>query len=156
MTSRITERPISFNAQMARAILDGGKSQTRRIALAASECPFAASGDHLRVREPWALKDGQIVCAADFTDRSGYQWRASYLMQRDGSRISLEIVSVGAEHLRKISPDHAIAEGCPENAISDPISWFSDLWEKICSDPQEKFAANPLVWAIKFRVLTPR
>src|SRR5207244_2086051 len=44
-TSAVTERPISFNAQMVRAILDGRKTQTRRIATAAEACPFGAIGD---------------------------------------------------------------------------------------------------------------
>ena len=36
------------------------------------------------------------------------------------------------------------------------VTWFAGLWDSICSEPQEKFAANPLVWVIRFRVLTPQ
>lgn len=64
------ERPILFSAPMIRAILDGRKTQTRRVvkpqpsrigALGpiANErtvrCPFGQLGDRLWVREAWAL-----------------------------------------------------------------------------------------------------
>lgn len=69
------ERPILFSGPMVRAILDGRKTQTRRIVRLpawfrdeystfgsseiASEvaCPYGAPGDRLWVREAWALED---------------------------------------------------------------------------------------------------
>ncbi|ELY4660411.1 hypothetical protein SNO30_003083 [Cronobacter sakazakii] len=76
----MTERPIIFNAEMVRAILDGRKAQTRRIIkldhergmknpvvrgkdgaasyagcpLASMLCPFGQPSDRLWVRETWA------------------------------------------------------------------------------------------------------
>lgn len=73
------ERPILFSAPMVRAILDGRKTQTRRIvknpewtgcltgdcphdrqadcdAALAALCPYGAPGDRLWVREAWAVK----------------------------------------------------------------------------------------------------
>lgn len=76
------ERPILFSAPMVRAILDGRKSQTRRVAKGAERfdaiepsvryagefqpwrdgqpepsilCPYGAPGDRLWVRETWGL-----------------------------------------------------------------------------------------------------
>lgn len=75
------ERPIIFNADMVRAVLDGRKTQTRRIIkldhergmqnpvvrgkdgavsyvgcrLASTLCPFGAVGDRLWVRETWSV-----------------------------------------------------------------------------------------------------
>lgn len=75
----MTERGMIFNAEMVRAILDGRKTQTRRIAklshersmknpvvrgkngeasyvgcrLAAMLCPFGQPGDRIWVREAW-------------------------------------------------------------------------------------------------------
>jgi hypothetical protein len=49
-------RPITFNAEMIRAILDGRKTQTRRImkpGIAGDACPFGQPGDRLWVRETW-------------------------------------------------------------------------------------------------------
>lgn len=63
------ERPILFSAPMVRAILDGRKTQTRRVvkmgrwrladgveefAPPLTDCPYGAPGDRLWVRETWA------------------------------------------------------------------------------------------------------
>lgn len=70
----MTEKPIIFNDAMVRAILDGRKTQTRRVAKlndagrvsrggkqwhvddpdAARACPYGEPGDLLWVRETWA------------------------------------------------------------------------------------------------------
>ena len=59
------ERPILFSGEMVRAILDGRKTQTRRVVnpqslldnktrvTACYECPYGAPGGHLWVRETW-------------------------------------------------------------------------------------------------------
>lgn len=87
------ERPILFNTPMVRAILDGTKTQTRRVFKAKNgglwprqndlpgmrqilrECPYGQPGDRLWVRETWAYhvqaigsatdEDGPWVYAAD-------------------------------------------------------------------------------------------
>lgn len=101
------ERPILFSGEMVRAILDGRKTQTRRLIrlppgyehgevygyegshngrhfLAcdpgpsrAIPCPYGAPGDRLWVRETW--RDGQYAIGRewDFDDRVGY--RASFV-----------------------------------------------------------------------------
>lgn len=67
------ERPIPFNAEMVRAVLDGRKTQTRRVVKSQPEnntdcpyhvgvgaerkariCPYGKPGDRLWVRETWA------------------------------------------------------------------------------------------------------
>ena len=70
------ERPILFRAPMVQAILDGKKTQTRRIVKArdlewmdvhqglrepdnAERCPYGQPGDRLWVRETFARIDGQ-------------------------------------------------------------------------------------------------
>lgn len=70
------ERPILFSAEMVRAILDGSKTQTRRVVPrpvvsdgvlegwrdrhgnlnAALRCPYGVTGDRLWVRETWAVE----------------------------------------------------------------------------------------------------
>jgi hypothetical protein len=87
------ERPILFSAPMVRALLDGSKTQTRRIYknrkhpdtgcdMAASElvrepqhvmdriCPYGQAGDRLWVKETWSevgtMDPGLIVYRADY------------------------------------------------------------------------------------------
>lgn len=60
------ERPIIFSGPMVRAILEGRKTQTRRVmktppdtfedaASVLSACPFGKAGDRLWVRETWSV-----------------------------------------------------------------------------------------------------
>lgn len=65
MVAAMKERPILFSSEMVRAILDGRKTQTRRVVnpqslldnktrvTACYECPYGAPGGHLWVRETW-------------------------------------------------------------------------------------------------------
>ncbi|HCT3928055.1 TPA: hypothetical protein OTT35_001198 [Citrobacter koseri] len=93
--TKITERGMIFNAEMVRAILDGRKTQTRRImenqpagdgpdtpALIRNvdggfqwyghygessifNCPFGAVGDRLWVRETFRLFDSSVECSCE-------------------------------------------------------------------------------------------
>ena len=51
------ERPIIFNAPMVKAILEGRKTQTRRIVTVKNKnsCPYGQPGDRLWVRETWGV-----------------------------------------------------------------------------------------------------
>lgn len=82
MSAQIKERPILFNGAMVRALLDGSKTQTRRVVKPAPEmvtdrkiepwegdpaallnlleqsgrrCPYGQPGDRLWVRETWGV-----------------------------------------------------------------------------------------------------
>lgn len=85
--SQVNERGILFSGEMVRAILDGRKTQTRRVAkLTASGrirepgsqrnwhtddpqcvngCPYGMPGDRLWVRETWASDGAQVWYKAD-------------------------------------------------------------------------------------------
>lgn len=92
------ERPILFNGDMVRAILDGRKKQTRRPVSPQSailtdemarnlgvrpphienfpviKCPFGQVGDRLWVRETWAeWQPGSPVFKADGSDITGHK-----------------------------------------------------------------------------------
>lgn len=83
------ERGIIFNGEMVRALLDGRKTQTRRILkvqpdedglakvtngpwMDTSEreyrCPFGVIGDRIWVRETWALLGNEDGCCVDWND----------------------------------------------------------------------------------------
>lgn len=129
---------------MVRAILDGTKTQTRRIvkpqdidvsdgvpfllpyASGVPEpvqvvCPQGRPGDRLWVRETfadvgWPPTGPQYVYRADpdSGDNDVQKWKPSIFMPRWASRIALEVVSVRVERLQKISEDDARAEGVGE------------------------------------------
>lgn len=131
------ERPILFSAPMVRALLDGRKTQTRRIVkprrdrdvgceLAPHEIAgevnqgvyrnaYCEPGDRLWVRETWydasSALHSCVLYRADGDDIYGGKWRPSIRMPRWVSRITLEVTGVRVEKLQDISGDDSIAEG---------------------------------------------
>ena len=146
------ERPILFSGPMVRAILEGRKTQTRRIIPDQSiislredgtpgkvqpRCPYGKPGDKLWVRETFRMFDSSIECAcyddcrcASFHGKPIYKadgnleskWKPSIYMPRWASRIDLEITNIRAERLHDISEEDAKAEGIEE---SEPGMWKS-------------------------------
>lgn len=124
----MTDRPIIFSAPMVRALLDGRKTQTRR--LAASPLRHCQPGDRLYVREAFTLvpssayrmSEGveQVLnptdpdVAAIFTvgwERSIPKWRPSIHMPRWASRLTLIVEAVRFQRLSAITDADALAEG---------------------------------------------
>jgi hypothetical protein len=194
------KRPILFSAPMVRALLDGSKTQTRRVvtptpvidvryaggayiptgkhgdlAIDAPHIslasPYGQPGDRLWVRETWCHQ---------WDDFTGYQedkffyrastpdvqhvdgaekspWKPSIHMPRAASRITLEITGVRVERLQDISEADAVAEGV-KNSLHLPGGRFArenyeHLWWTINGDGS--WEANPWVWVIEFRKVTP-
>ncbi|ERX41067.1 TPA: hypothetical protein NKN97_003005 [Pseudomonas aeruginosa] len=88
------------------------------------------------------------------------RWRPSIHMPRWASRILLEVTAVRVERLQDISEEQARAEGYPaerecETGGSglDAWLWFRSLWGEI--NGPEAFTANPWVWVIEFKRVTP-
>lgn len=146
-TTATKERPILFSGPMVRAILDGRKTQTRRVCkvqwaepmpperaalLVAHQCPYAP-GQRLWVRETWAHIGGTDVSGwlcyrADINKRQDTltrvrTWRPSIHMPRWVSRITLEVTGVRLERVQDISEADVAAEGCDNN----PQEWNEDM-----------------------------
>lgn len=101
----------------------------------------------------------------------GWHKRPAIFMPRAASRILLEIVSVRVERLNDCSEADAIAEGVHKFTDSfmrglpgwegypgafarpDAYTAYYDLWEKI--NGAGSWDANPWVWAIEFKRVTP-
>lgn len=133
------DRPILFSTSMVRAILDGSKTQTRRIvkpqpsSLDNLKCPYGQGGDRLWVRETWRpalTSNGHEYYAykADMSYQCGldmpsgiFSWKPSIHMPREASRISLKVVGVRLENLQNISEEDSLAEGI--KPISDNRGW---------------------------------
>lgn len=107
-------KPILFNTEMVRALLDGRKTATRRI-IKLPPCGFFENepprvippyqpGEILYVRETWAEWTGGYVYRADdvspyphaFVDR----WRPSIHMPKEAARIFLRVTNIWAERLQ--------------------------------------------------------
>ena len=148
-------------------------------------CPYGQPGDRLWVREsgwerPWRtakmMREGadtwpRYAYAADGWDDQdradfkawGFKSLPSIHMPRWASRILLEIVSVRVERLQDISEGDAVAEGCETvcmtptgedngSAIYGPDG-YAALWDRI--NGAGAWEANPWVWVIEFKRVTP-
>ena len=132
-------KPILFNTEMVRAILDGRKSCTRRVvkpqptARYGVQCikPPYQPGDILYVRETVWQKIGHCLDMDGETKPSwynefryatsdekpevgwNYSWvkRSSIHMPKEAARIWLKVTNVRVERLQKITEDGCIAEG---------------------------------------------
>ena len=126
----MTIRPIIFSGPMVRALLDGRKSQTRRI----TPCPLSKVevGDMLYVREAFAYCGRNAYPARDcmkhprggdsVIHRAGWDrsppasgWRPSIHMPRWSSRLTLRVNRVFFDPVQRISAADAIAEGIAQN-----------------------------------------
>ena len=144
------DRPILFSGPMVRAILDGRKTQTRRVikpqpvwvhvrepilqyrrkvGLAYVLCPYGQPGDRLWCRETWAPSVAGVTAPpfhylADFKPAEFAEmvrWKPSIYMPRWASRITIEITAVRVERVCQITEQDALAEGvCPSLEYCDP------------------------------------
>jgi hypothetical protein len=168
-------RPILFSAAMVRAILEGRKTQTRRVIVPQPRtgsgsdlpaCRYGSAGDALRVRERWGYRrqfeqprardGGAIVYAADphSIRLTGRAWRPSRYMPRLASRINLHITALRIERLRDITPADARAEGFDQACdFADPVQWFANIWDQINANGGYSWLENPWVWVVSFRVV---
>ncbi|HBP5766344.1 hypothetical protein CJU20_09960 [Pseudomonas aeruginosa] len=116
-------------------------------------CAYRASGDDNEYVDP----DGYFHC----------KWKPSIHMPRWASRILLEITAVRVERLQDISEEQALAEGVrgepcdhTRQACADIGCWgdtakgaFGFLWESL--NGEGSWAANPWVWVVEFKRVTP-
>lgn len=161
----MAEKPILFNMEMVKAILEGRKTQTRRIIKPvamgmtyeddspARKPPYKA-GDVLWVRETWkqethdwagggyALTDGYLYRADEPQDTTGMmvedRWHPSIHMPRRAARLFLRVKDVRHERLQNITPEDAAAEGIQyetDNSGQMRRWLFRRLWDDTIKKP---------------------
>jgi hypothetical protein len=139
------EHPILFSGEMVRAILDGKKTQTRRVIKNINDCPYGKPGDCLWVREglqrakkldflgddKWTtqyIATGTAVPYAPgakegWCGTALWQWKnksiSPILMPHWASRITLEITNIQVEKLQDITNKDAMEEGI--------LSWYYEI-----------------------------
>ena len=119
------QKPIVFNTEMVRAILDGRKKQTRIVAKHTGsgvrrpliiEKPKHKVGDVLYVRETWSRgyvgsEWGFVYKASDEKPYYTEKWEPSLIMPKEAARIFLKVTDVRVERLQDISEEDAKKEG---------------------------------------------
>lgn len=156
------ERPILFNGEMVRAILEGRKTQTRRVVklpvydpdykceLAGCElnsesehfdriCPYGTPGDRLWVRETFTIDGGMVFYRADGEKAKddNSPWTPSIHMPRWASRITLEVKSVRVERVQDITERESQLEGFVPDRCANCGYTYADCLEhgdhRLCS-----------------------
>lgn len=147
-------KPILFNTEMVRAILDGRKSCTRRLVKPEPQGYFEVSeeplyiydtdgnqgkitppyqpSDILYVRESYSELTFGYVYKADGEniDHLGnvIKWHPSIHMPKEAARIWLKVTDVRMERLHEITEDGAKADGINEE-------WARSWWHPTYYDP---------------------
>ena len=157
----MTIRPIIFSAEMVRALLDGRKTQTRR--LATSPLRRCEPGDLLYVRETWRPNhSGDRSRGAQYRADKPANWRdqtvfkPSIHMPRWASRLTLRVTDVRFQSLRDISSADIWAEGTPSycsNRLGGPFTRWRRLWNGLHNKPGERWEDNPQIVALTFEVI---
>lgn len=181
----MSERPILFQGEMVRAILDDRKTMTRRVIKPqpkygdnpptkitnmmpgfvdgvgiSHKSPYGDVGDKLWVRETWHQheKDSDVCYRATEICIGFAPWRPSIFMPRWASRITLEITSIRVERIQDITEADAIAEGIKYNPDGNAAyhRWtFSNLWDSINAKRGYGWDINPWCWVIEFKRVQP-
>lgn len=173
------EIPILFSGPMVHAILEGRKTETRRVIVPRRGSDVASLrwgvGDRLWVREAWAMIGGRVVHRAGSEHLESIRasvvgwdrrWRPSIHMARTSCRIWLRVVGVEVQRLHDMTEDDARAEGI--QGVEGPggdvgtggkdgathLHAFAALWDGINGDRGFGWTANPLVAVVRFRPLT--
>lgn len=179
--SAVKERGILLSAPEVLAILDGHKTQTRRIVKPQADCnataldhtesgacvtlamragmysfpcPYGAPGDRLWVRETFNHCAYKPFYRADGPMHEDWKWKPSIHMPRWASRITLEITAIRVEQLQDITEEDAKAEGCIGALGAGCTGAYRDLWDSI-NAKKYPWSSNPWVWVIEFRRITP-
>lgn len=160
--TEITFKPILFNTEMVRAILDGRKSCTRRVvkpqptARYGAQCikPPYQPGDILYVRETFYEDEDCILYKADNEKLTGYRnmrgedivvkWHPSIHMPKEAARIWLKVTSVRVERLQEITPKGAENEGVG-NLFYEDIG-YSEKNYGTEVDPEYGIAKEQFAW----------
>ncbi len=173
-------KPIIFSTPMVKAILEGRKTQTRRvikvddapenwkISIAGTsivrtepydvKLPRYAAGDILWVREIWSRDEsGEYVYRTNYGTTeddsfppSMFRWRPSIHMPREAARIFLRVTNVRVERVQDITAHDAIREGMESEMPFDTVDEFKELWDNLNAKRGYGWKTNPWVLVIEF------
>lgn len=179
------DRPILFSAPMVRAILEGRKTQTRRIMKPQPVTGPGGSqiidgksvrfclGDRLWVRETWCKTRNRYLYRASCCDDKPSantddwdapiddRWKPSIHMPRAASRITLEVTGLRVERVQDITEADAVAEGVTETFDSaggcHERTTAAENFRALWEQINgvQSWAESPWVWVVEFRRAQP-
>lgn len=156
-------KPILFNTKMVQAIIDGRKTQTRRLVSPAHIAALSSStrkshpeltdqeflfqiaapkyriGEILYVRETWGTfeEPGKIYYRADNDAPANIEWKPSIHMPKTAARLFLIIKEIRVERLRDITEEDARAEGAPDCFCDE-----EDEDDRLCQSCEKRMGAR--------------
>jgi len=161
------ERPIIFSAESVRAILDGVKTQTRRVMKPQptfepyesdpgfwcwKDCQWLAGGigipsSAIEDYSPFGVPGDRLWVRERFSTEADGNWKSPLFMPRKFSRLTLEITEVRCERLINIKAQDVLAEGYTTKL--DLIN----AWNALNAKRGFPWEANPWVWVLMFKKL---
>lgn len=172
---KMTIKPILFNTEMVRAILDGRKSCTRRIVkhdvgailnspyhkehpevadkqIISKLCiPPYQPGDILYVRETWKKAPNGYYYYEDWQRNDiadVTKWKPSIHMPKEAARIWLKITDVRVERLQEITIDGIRSEGLSSMAVHvGDMEIAVKEWELLWNSTIKKSDLDRYGWA---------
>jgi len=173
-------KPILFNTEMVKAILEGRKKATRRLIktdlpeflgfgydwVSKDKAVFGFSkyghleafkpkykfGDILYVRETFDEYTGGYCYKADWQG-TPCTWKPSIHMPKGAARIFLKVTGVRVERLQKMNIDDIKKEGIYGNNEQTMLLHFIKLWDSTINKQDFKkyeWYANPYVFVYEF------
>lgn len=130
----MTGKRISFTAEMARAIFDGRKTQTRRIIK--PQPKNILSTNH---REKWPKPKYNYGDEVQVVDQSGCMLG------------NVRITDSRLERVQDITNEDAVAEGVGPEGGAFPTHAFHFIWDSIYG--KGAWDRNDWVWAYTFKVV---
>ncbi len=152
---------INYGAQVGEChyLPEDGKVHQNSAGYYADFCPYGLPGDRLWVRETYADAGCRLTYRADTDDGAHCKvkkWTPAIHMFRKDSRILLEITAVRVERLHQITIGEICKEGLARSMyefipVTTAFDAFAELWNSTGGD----WAANPWVWVVEFKRVTP-
>lgn len=146
---------ITFSTEMVTALLEGRKTQTRRL----HKKPRFQVGEKAYVREAYVevpyehdhiqIDGGHVTIpkyAYKADSKEKYSWKSSRFMPKLAARIFVEITEVREQYLWDINEADAKAEGV--NSRDE----FRKLWDKINFKNNNGWIFNPRIMAYTFKI----
>ena len=147
----MSEHQIRFTGEMVRAILDGRKTQIRRL------IKPQPKEDYWKIRQ---LDNGKYLFYQDsYIPNGTYEYPFLCHVGQIGdrllaSRITLEITDIRVERVKDIELEDIRHEGLvfsPECDGSIMRTQFKNLWDSIYEKKGSGWDENPWVWVIEFK-----